>query len=86
MKLQIFVMVAAPVLAALAAAGLVLTLKLRRRSEPPTADDVANVVPVEPLAAARAARWKRNYGVAAMVVLTALVVFALLLYASDLGV
>ena len=85
MKLQIFLMVAVPVLGALAAAGVVLMLKLQRRSEPPTADDIANVVPVEPLAAARATRWKRNYRLAATLVIAALIVFALLLYAADLG-
>lgn len=83
MKLQIYLMVALPTVAALIAAGMVLFLKIERRSEPPSdAREVANAVPVVPLAEQRAAAWKRRYAATVALVLAALAAFAVWLWSA----
>ena len=64
MKLQAFLLVAMPVIGAVVAAGIVLAIKVARRRKPPSADSVANAVPVRALPAGAAVRWWRWYALA----------------------
>lgn len=72
----IWMIIALASLGGLAATGAVLMIKLQRHSEPPAGVD-AEAVPTEPWSAQRRARLKRNYFVAAMIVIAVLVVSGL---------
>lgn len=72
----IWMIVALATLGGLTAVGAVLMIKLQRHSEPPAGAD-AEAVPSKPWSRRRRARLKRNYFVAAMVVIAVLVVSGL---------
>lgn len=79
---QTFVLVLWPVLMGLAAIGALLLIKVARRRDAthPPSGDVTEVVPARPLSAQRSARLLRNYLIAAVIIIAALVAWAASLF------
>lgn len=76
MKLEAFLSVAIPAIAGLLAVSAVLFIKVKRRSQAATRNDVATVVQVRPIRDTQVARFKRLIAGAAVVELIALAGYA----------
>lgn len=79
MKLEAFLLVAIPVIGALAAVGAVLAIKISRRRQQGAAYGRGTAVPVTPMSRERAAALIRRYGIGVGLVLALLLLYGLYL-------
>lgn len=77
--METLLILALPLLLALAAAGAVLFIKITRRSQRPAGDAVSAAVPVTPMSREHATRLQRRYVAVVAIVVGALAVTALIL-------